>query len=143
MEKKTELTLQELLKRLGVESEAKLRDLLESLLEDSKKGHLIKPKLDKHLDIESLLKINREQTLPHLIDLDVLRKIRKQLEEKIEALIEKIVSLLEQLRKQRKDLVKHVPLERKRLLKLLLALVNLINLKDLIERLESIIEKGK
>ncbi|WP_096199797.1 hypothetical protein [Bacillus sp. FJAT-45350] len=139
-------TLQEIINLLRLQSDTDVRCLLDTLLEDVRKDILVNPVLDKQLDLESLLKHKKAHTLPQLHDLDTFRKIRKQLEERIEALLERIKCLLEELRKQRKlgkDLVKHVPLQRKRLLKLLLSLINLINLKNLLENLESISDKRK
>lgn len=146
MEERLEATVQEILKLLGGQSDTKVRSLLESLLEDSRNSNLLNLDLGNQLDVESLLNINTETILPHTIDLDTLRELRQQIEEKIEALIEKIVCLLEKHRKKRrvgKDLGKRDSLEKKRLLKAILALIQLINHKNLIEKLETIAEKGE
>ncbi|MCT8139189.1 hypothetical protein H1D32_16645 [Anaerobacillus sp. CMMVII] len=137
MKKQPDRNLQEILRLLGLQSDTKVRCLLESLIDDSR----LLPGLENNLNIESLLRFDRDKASPNFIDLDNLRCIRKQIEEKIEALIEKLVCLLERLRKQRKlckDLRKHDPLERKRLLKLVITLINLINLRSLIDRLVSL-----
>ncbi|OIJ14514.1 hypothetical protein BKP35_06445 [Anaerobacillus arseniciselenatis] len=146
MEERLEATVQEILKLLGGQSDTKVRSLLESLLEGSRNANLVNLDLGNQLDVKSLLNINTETILPHTIDLDTLRELLQQIEEKIEALIEKIVCLLKQHQKKRrvgKGLGKRDSLERKRLLTAILDLIQLINHKNLIEKLETIVKKGK
>lgn len=134
MEKNTEAILQEIVDLLGHESDTKLRSLLEDLLSDVKKEKSLNSVLDNSLNVESLL---NTKTITHGHDLETIRRLLKQLEEKIEALLEKIVCLLKELRnKLKQDL-----LGRKKLLRLVLELVNLINLKHLLEKLEAILDK--
>ncbi|MDG5788815.1 hypothetical protein QA612_15190 [Evansella sp. AB-P1] len=132
MKNKTETTLKELLELPEIKSDSGLCDLIESLLKDTSKINLIKPVLEKHLDIESLLNINKDDISP---DLDNLRRFLRRIEEKIEAVLEKLLSLLKELKKKHKKSKKLDPQLRKLLLKLIFSLINLISLKNLIERL--------
>ena len=128
MKRKPDTTLQDLLELLDSKVDYKTRCLLESLLGELKIGDLA-----NHFDTDK-----KKDSLPHFGNLEHLRKLLKQIEEKIEALLERIVCLLKQL----KVGVKRDSLERRRILKLILELINLINLKNVLEGLLANLEKA-
>lgn len=134
----TESTLQEILKLLGHQSDNRIKNLLESIVDEIRKE---KPVLDKQVDIHSLLKFNKGLLSPDVLDLKELRKLLQRIEAKIEGLLDEIACLLKKLRKAGKNLVD--ALDKKRLLKLIVKLINLFNLKNIIERIIDLIEKGK
>ncbi|RXI99799.1 hypothetical protein DS745_12995 [Anaerobacillus alkaliphilus] len=139
-------TLQDLLKLLGLQSDKKLKSLLQSILEDEvSEVNFRSLGFGDQLNLQSLLPINRSENLldlrlPTLVDAETLRCLLKKIEAKIEALIEKILCLLKQLQKQRKNSSNLDPLAlrdlKRRLLKFILNLINLTQIKDLLERLD-------
>lgn len=102
MNKNKDLTTFELLKMLGMKSETKLRNYIHSLLEDDDMINLVKKGLHKHLNsINSLQKntetIAQQLNLPTKNDVTNIAKLSIQIEEKIDALEEKVHLLSETL----------------------------------------------
>ncbi|ADU29297.1 hypothetical protein [Evansella cellulosilytica] len=140
MDKKIETTLRELLNIRELKSDVKLRGLIESLLKELKRPDIVSPALVDHLDLKSHLKRGKEPILPDLHDLDFLKRILKRIEGRIDDLLDKLVCLLKDLRNKSKS-KKQDPSIKKQILKLLLQLINLLNIKSLIEKLHKVEEK--
>ncbi|MCD8509318.1 MAG: bifunctional adenosylcobinamide kinase/adenosylcobinamide-phosphate guanylyltransferase [Bacillus sp. (in: Bacteria)] len=114
MSMKDEKALRELLHLPLIRLDRKLRNLLEALLE---KLQDIPTSLRDLIDTDPL-PIEKENLLDDLTDLNHLRRLRMRLEDRIESLLDELVSLLEQLRRHRKDNKKCPPHDRKRLIKI-------------------------
>lgn len=99
MSMKDEKALRELLHLPLIRLDRKLRNLLEALLE---KLQDIPTSLRDLIDTDPL-PIEKENLLDDLTDLNHLRRLRMRLEDRIESLLDELVSLLEQLRRHRKD----------------------------------------
>lgn len=131
-----ESTLRDLLNLNVVRLDRKLRSLIEGILDELKDGkQAVRDGLDDLQDVDSILR-RRDDLLSDLLDLD-LRELLNRIEARIEALLEELVRLLQQLRRDRKDAKKCPPDLRKRLIRLLLALLNLLHLRDLLKKLLS------
>ncbi|QOY36509.1 hypothetical protein AWH56_002145 [Anaerobacillus isosaccharinicus] len=95
-----DLTTFELLKMLGMKSEAKFRNCIHSILEDEDTINLVKKVLHRHLNSVNLLQKNTETiaqqlNLPTKKDVANIAKLSIQIEEKIDELEEKVQLLSE------------------------------------------------
>ncbi|RXI99801.1 hypothetical protein DS745_13010 [Anaerobacillus alkaliphilus] len=160
MSSKKEVSFLDLVKVVGERSEKKIRKCLHSILEDEKTVELIKHGLNKHSNtLQSLRKntetISQQLNLPTKNDVSNIAKIGLQIEEKIDALEEKIYHLTEQLQNQDVSTTSKLPettnedhqlrndrKELRRLLKTNLLLGNITNQDTIIELLNSINSRG-
>ncbi|MCT8139379.1 hypothetical protein H1D32_17710 [Anaerobacillus sp. CMMVII] len=100
MGKSTEITISELIKKLGITSEANLRNYIQSLLEDEEILNLVKNGIRRHLSTVNLLRNNsdilsQQLNFPTKNDVANIAKLAIQIEDKIDALEERIFHLSE------------------------------------------------
>lgn len=103
-----DLTTFELLKMLGMKSETKLRNYIHSLFEDEDTINLVKKAMHRHLKSVNALQKNTETiaqllNLPTKSDVANIAKLSIQIEEKIDALEERVQFLSETLQTRSAD----------------------------------------
>ncbi len=153
MSNEKEISFLDLVKVVGERSDKKIRKCLHSILEDEKTVQLIKYGLTKHSNTLETLK-KRTETISHQLnfptkdDVSNIAKLGIQIEEKIDALEEKIYHLTEQLQNHdlsttpklkdtRSQNLRDNQKELRRLLRTNLLFGNTTDLEEMIELLNS------